>query len=64
MLPCNSDDEVDDHVWKYTTYQQFKHQQSGLCIDRKNLDKNYVHAAVCDSHSPTQKFEFQKNEKD
>lgn len=80
MLPCNSDNEVEDK-WVYTVHKQFKHQYSGLCIgedkikkftpqnplkkifstDRKNLDKNFVHAAVCDSHSPSQQWEFQKS---
>lgn len=82
MIPCNSDDEVDDS-WIHTSHKQFKHEQTGLCIgnknysiihipnddsfnfflDRKNLDKNYVHAAVCDSNSKTQKWEFQKSDK-
>ncbi|XP_070508899.1 polypeptide N-acetylgalactosaminyltransferase 1 [Chironomus tepperi] len=60
MIPCNSDDEVGD-TWTYTINKQFKHEQSGLCIDRKNLDKNLVHAAVCDTTSVTQKWEFQKS---
>ena len=60
MIPCNSDEEVGD-TWIYTINKQFKHEQSGLCIDRKNLDKNLVHAAVCDSTSVTQQWEFQKS---
>ncbi|CAG9811392.1 unnamed protein product [Chironomus riparius] len=60
MIPCNSDEEVGD-TWTYTINKQFKHEQSGLCIDRKNLDKNLVHAAVCDSMSMTQQWEFQKS---
>lgn len=32
-----------------------------LFSDRKNLDRNYLHAAVCDSRSRTQKWEFQHN---
>jgi hypothetical protein len=59
MLPCNNDDEVNDS-WIYTSHKQFKHEQTGLCIDRKNLDKSFVHAAVCDSNSKTQKWMFQK----
>lgn len=33
---------------------------SFIRLDRRNLDKNLVHAAVCDSLSRTQKWEFQK----
>lgn len=33
MLPCNSDDEIDDS-WAYTSHNQFKHEQSGLCIGK------------------------------
>lgn len=82
MIPCNSDDEVEDS-WIHTSHHQLKHKPSGLCIgkhqlfsdlqpwvnisipfsDRKNLDKNFVHAAVCDPNSKTQKWEFQKNER-
>lgn len=31
MLPCNSDDENDDS-WIHTSHNQFKHEQTGLCI--------------------------------
>jgi hypothetical protein len=83
MLPCNSDEEIDDS-WIHTSHNQFKHEKTGLCIgkfatnftklsvysflffpppDRKNLDKNYVHAASCDSNSKTQKWEFQKSDR-
>lgn len=80
MLPCNSDDEVEDS-WIHTSHHQLKHESTSLCIgkllkflfhrnqysssslpDRKNLDKNYVHAAVCDPNSQTQKWEFQKKD--
>jgi hypothetical protein len=58
MIPCNVDDEVDDS-WIYTSHKQFQHEKTKLCIDRKNLDKNFLHASVCDSNSKTQKWEFQ-----
>lgn len=80
MIPCNSDDEVEDS-WVHTAHHQLKHESTALCIgnnldfllsvmihmffyaDRKNLDKNYIHAAVCDPNSATQKWEFQKKDK-
>ena len=62
MLPCNGDDDIED-VWHYTADQQLKHKQTGLCIDRKNLDKNFIHAAVCNSQSKTQHWEFQKSDR-
>jgi polypeptide N-acetylgalactosaminyltransferase len=62
MLPCNSDNEIDDR-WSYTIHQQFKHKGSGLCIDRKNLDNRFMHVAVCDPNSQTQKWQFDKSDK-
>lgn len=31
MMPCNSDDEIDD-TWIHTSHHQFKNEQTGLCI--------------------------------
>lgn len=31
MIPCNSDDEIDDS-WVHTSNNQFKHELTGLCI--------------------------------
>lgn len=31
MIPCNSDDEVDDS-WIYNAHKQLKHESTGLCI--------------------------------
>lgn len=33
MIPCNSDDEVDDS-WIHTSHHQFKHESTGLCIGK------------------------------
>lgn len=35
MIPCNSDDEVDDS-WIYTSHKQFKHEKTNLCIGKLN----------------------------
>lgn len=34
MIPCNSDDEVNDS-WILTADRQLKHEQTGLCIGKK-----------------------------
>jgi hypothetical protein len=44
-------------------HQLISNSSFNFLPDRKNLDKKYVHAAVCDSNSKTQKWEFQKNDK-
>lgn len=33
MIPCHSDDEVNE-TWIYTSAKQLKHENSGLCIGR------------------------------
>lgn len=79
MIPCNADDEVNDSwiltADRQFKHEQtglcigrfvicnFKLNFEFSISDRKNLDRNFLHAAVCDSLSRTQKWEFQNSKR-